>query len=100
MGEVIQIASDRSPERISLEPSGVQEPVRNRRLFQRLLRVFAVDRAVAAAVLGRLWQSIAGILTLIIVLRYFTPTIQGYFQTFLSLVALQAFVELGLLGVI
>jgi O-antigen/teichoic acid export membrane protein len=69
-------------------------------LLHRFLHLFAVDRAVAVAVLGRLWQSFAGLLTLFFILRFFTPTIQGYFQTFLSLIALQAFVELGLLGVI
>lgn len=52
------------------------------------------------AFLGRLWQSAAGLATLFFVVRYFSPTIQGYFQTFLSLIALQAFFELGLLGVI
>ena len=60
-----------------------------------LLRRFEVDRAVAFAVLTRLWQSLTGPVTLLLMSRYFTPEVQGYYYTFASLLALQSFLELG-----
>ncbi|HEX9964282.1 MAG TPA: hypothetical protein VGB04_04785 [Allosphingosinicella sp.] len=72
--------------------------------FDRLRRSaserLAIDRVLLVAFMARLWQSFAGLGTLFFVIRYFSPDTQGYFQTFLSLIALQSFVELGLLAVI
>jgi O-antigen/teichoic acid export membrane protein len=71
-----------------------------KRLLASIARALGIDGAVAVAFAGRLWQSVAGLGTLFFVIRYFSPDTQGYFQTFLSLVALQSFFELGLLAVI
>ena len=72
--------------------------------FDRLRRAaserLAIDRVLLVAFMARLWQSFAGLGTLFFVIRYFSPDTQGYFQTFLSLIALQSFFELGLLAVI
>jgi O-antigen/teichoic acid export membrane protein len=55
------------------------------------------EPALFIAIAGRVWQSLAGLLTLYFVVVYFTPEIQGYHQTFVSLVALQSFFELGVM---
>lgn len=71
-----------------------------RRLWARPRRPAAVDRASAFAVLWRAWMLITGPVTLLLIARFVTPDVQGYYYTFASLVALQSFVELGLFTVI
>jgi len=60
-----------------------------------LLRQAEVDRAVLFGLLTRFWQMLTGPVTLLFIARYFKPEIQGFYYTFASLLALQAFVELG-----
>lgn len=50
--------------------------------------------------LGKAWLAGAGPLTALFVAYSFSPVIQGYYYTFLSLLALQIFLELGLTSVI
>ncbi len=63
------------------------------------LRTFArrieMDRAVSYAILARAWGFAAGPVTALLVASKFTPTIQGFYYTFVSILALQTFVELG-----
>lgn len=47
------------------------------------------------AVLVRGWQLAAGPVSLLLIAAFFTPELQGWYYTFSSLLALQAFVELG-----
>ena len=54
-----------------------------------------VDRAVAFAVLAKVWGLFAGPVTLFLISIYLSPEMQGFYYTFLSLIALQSFVELG-----
>lgn len=60
-------------------------------------RLLSLEPALLIAFGARIWQTIAGLGTLFFIIRYFTPEIQGYYQTFLSLLALQSFLELGIL---
>lgn len=62
-----------------------------------LRRFTGLEPAIFVALAARIWQSLAGLMTLYFVVRYLSPTIQGYYQTFLSLIALQSFLELGIL---
>lgn len=49
------------------------------------------------AILGyRAWQSIAGLVTLVCITHFLTPTEQGYYYTFASLAALQIVLDMGL----
>ena len=61
---------------------------------------FGVDRAIAYALLSKLWLLFAGPITLYLISLYLTPEMQGFYYTFLSLVALQVFIELGFYVVI
>jgi hypothetical protein len=61
-----------------------------------MLNRMEVDRAVFYSVAARAWQFVAGPVTLLLIVSYFTPQLQGYFYTFASLLALQVFVELSL----
>ncbi len=54
-----------------------------------------IDRATLYAMANRLWGSASGLLTAVLVAWFFTPELQGYYFTFLSLLTLQTFVELG-----
>ena len=60
------------------------------------LRLWAgVDRPVFYTGLGQTWSLFSGPITIYLVTQCFTPTTQGYFYTFGSIIALQAFLELG-----
>jgi len=54
-----------------------------------------IERATVYAMANRLWGSASGLLTAVLVAAFFTPELQGYYFTFLSLLTLQTFVELG-----
>jgi hypothetical protein len=58
-------------------------------------RWIGLDRAIAYTVMGRFWQGIAGIMTVVLIARFLTPSEQGYYYTFFSIVALQIVFELG-----
>lgn len=65
------------------------------RLRQFLRDRLEMDWAVVYAVASRAWQMGAGVVTLLLVARFFTREMQGYFYTFWSLVGLQWLLELG-----
>ena len=64
-------------------------------LFSRLKHATGLDRAIAFTVLARGWTTLAGVLTVVLIARFLTPSEQGYYYTFSSLVALQVVFELG-----
>jgi hypothetical protein len=79
-------------------PLGTSAPAILSRLadaLQNLLHHAGVDRAVIFAVLTPAWQIATGPITLLLIARYLTPEQQGFFYTFISLLALRTFVELG-----
>jgi O-antigen/teichoic acid export membrane protein len=55
-----------------------------------------MDRAVLYAILARIWGFAAGPVSAILIATQFTPTTQGFYYTFGSIMALQTFAELGL----
>ncbi len=61
-----------------------------------LLRFLAFDRAIAYSMMLKLWQALAGLVSIFLVVRYFSLEAQGFYYTFASLIALQSFLELGL----
>lgn len=75
--------------------SRMESPSPFDRLLVRLGGLLGLDRAVLFTILARGWSSLAGIATLILIARFLTPSEQGYYYTFYSLVALQIVFELG-----
>lgn len=71
-----------------------------RSIPQRLKAIAGLDFHVFTTVLFRAWGILAGALTLILLPLWLSPTQQGYYYTFASLLALQVFFELGLSQVI
>ena len=63
--------------------------------IHRIRHAFGVDRAIAFTVLARTWSSLAGLVTVALISKFLTPEAQGYYYTFVSLVALQIVFELG-----
>lgn len=61
-----------------------------------LLDRLSFDRAVMFGILSRCWSLISGPVTALLITTNFTPELQGYYYTFLSIIALQIFAELGL----
>ncbi|OGT12483.1 MAG: hypothetical protein A3J49_05700 [Gallionellales bacterium RIFCSPHIGHO2_02_FULL_57_16] len=68
--------------------------------FNRFLRAIDSDRAVLWGLSGKMFAAFVGPVTAILIAYCFSPELQGYYYTFLSLAAMQIFVELGLSGVI
>jgi hypothetical protein len=60
-----------------------------------LIHWVGLDRAIVYTVMARFWSSLAGVVTLLLITRFLTPSEQGYYYTFYSLVALQVVFELG-----
>ncbi len=63
--------------------------------FIKILKWLEVDRAVMFAVLSKVWSLFAAPITLLLISIYLDPEVQGLYYTFLSLIALQTFIELG-----
>jgi len=76
-----------------LENSVALYPVNS--LKHRLLHWVGLDRAILYTITGRVWSGLAGLVTLVVIARFLTPSEQGYYYTFNSLVALQIVFELG-----
>ncbi len=81
--------------------AGPQEPDRSidpRAL--RLARRLGISRAVFYSILNRGWQVLAGPVTVLVIVRYYSTDEQGYYYAFLSILAMLNFFELGLSGVV
>ena len=62
---------------------------------RRVRHILGMDRAVSFTVLARTWNILSGALTIILIAHFVSPTEQGYYYTFASLVSLQVVFELG-----
>lgn len=69
-------------------------------LIIKLLKSVGVDCAVGYTVLGRIWNALAGMISLTVVAAFLSPEGQGYYYTFGNVIAMQVFFELGLTNVI
>lgn len=65
-----------------------------------LVARLGIDQAVFYALLARGWRVVGGVISLLLIAKCLTPETQGYYYTFQSLIALQVFVELGLVVVV
>jgi hypothetical protein len=63
--------------------------------LRRFVNRLEVDQAVFYALCLRLWQFLAGPISMLLIGLFFSPDMQGYYYTFASLIALQSFFELG-----
>ncbi len=61
-----------------------------------LMRFAELDRAIFYGIVHKLWQAGTGPLTALLVIVCFSPEMQGFYYTFLSMLMLQVFAELGL----
>jgi hypothetical protein len=60
----------------------------------------AFDPAVLYGFATRIWTIAAGLVNLLLIARFFSPAVQGFYYTFASLLGWTAFLELGLATVI
>lgn len=66
----------------------------------RALYKAGIDRAVAYTLVSRGWTLLSGVVSLALLTRYLTPVQQGFYYTFINILAIQVFFELGLSTVI
>lgn len=71
-------------------------PPRQRSAARRFLNRLEVDRAVFFAIAARGWQVLAGPITLLLIVQFFSPEMQGIFYAFSFLLAFSTLAELGL----
>jgi O-antigen/teichoic acid export membrane protein len=67
-----------------------------KKLRVKVFHLLGIDRAVFFAISGKIWTMVAGLITTLLIASFFPPELQGYYYTFLSVLALQVFAELGL----
>lgn len=77
-----------------LPPSGVKARILV------LFRKIGLDWAILYTILERAWSSVASLVSIFFITRFFTIDEQGYYYTFNSLIGMQVFFELGLTFVI
>ncbi|OAI51418.1 hypothetical protein AYO47_07145 [Planctomyces sp. SCGC AG-212-M04] len=73
-----------------------ETPPRQRSAARRFLNRLEVDKAVFFAIAARAWQVLAGPITLLLIVQFFTPEMQGIFYAFSFLLAFSTLSELGL----
>lgn len=61
-----------------------------------LARKFGVDRAALLVIMGRGWGVVDRLVTLVLITKFMTAEIQGFYYTFASVLSLGIFFELGL----
>lgn len=77
-----------------------ESPTPRRSWLRRLINRLEVDRATFFSIAARVWQLLAGPVSMVLITVSFTPEVQGFYYMFASLMALQGLVELGLHAVI
>ena len=70
------------------------------KLINKLLNYLGIDGAIFYTSLGRILQGLGGIITLILISKSMSKEEQGFYYTFMSVLALQMFFELGLNGIL
>ena len=66
------------------------------RVNLKLINSLSIDRAVFFAVATKIWSMGSGLITSLLIASFFSSEIQGFYYTFMSVLALQVFAELGL----
>ncbi|MGH8046036.1 MAG: hypothetical protein ACREKL_02210, partial [Chthoniobacterales bacterium] len=67
------------------------------KIIKLLASKVGINRAIGYNMVGQAFSVIAGPINMVMIARYFTPDMQGYYYTFNSLLGLQAFLEMGIL---
>jgi uncharacterized membrane protein len=75
--------------------TGDHSTARRTSVIARIKHATGLDRAIGFTILARGWSTLAGVLTVLLIARFLSPSEQGYYYTFSSLVALQVVFELG-----
>ena len=59
------------------------------------LMLLGIDRAIAYTLVGRVWQIITGVLTLLFLVKFLSPAEIGFYYTFGSILAFQSIFDFG-----
>ena len=64
------------------------------------LEIFGIDGAIFYTSSSQIISAIGGLITVFLIASFMTPATQGFYYTFVSVLAIQTFFELGLGGII
>lgn len=70
------------------------------RILQKIIHRGGIDEAVAFTLLGRGWYAFSGLITLVLLTRNLSRAQQGFYFTFIDILGMQVFFELGLAHVL
>lgn len=68
--------------------------------LKKIFSLFGIDTAIFFNILSRILSSFGGLITLLLITKFLSLEEQGYYYTFLSIIAVNIFFELGLNSVI
>lgn len=66
----------------------------------KLFRRLQITRATVYGIGSTAWRFLAGPVTAVLILSFFTPELQGYYYTFSSILAMQVLFELGFANIV
>ena len=64
--------------------------------MKKIFLFFGIDKSISYVLLGRGCTVLSGVATLFFIAKYLSPELQGYYFSFLSIIAFQVVFELGL----
>ena len=62
--------------------------------------LLGIEKAIIFSVIGKIWLMGGGLVTTLLIAKWFSPALQGYYYTFTAVLAFQVFAELGLTTII
>lgn len=71
------------------------DEIKRRSLPRRILNRLEVDRATFYGIATRYWKLVAGPVTALLIVKFFSEDVQGFFYAFSSVIVLQTFFELA-----
>ena len=77
-----------------------QTPKRLLDPLRKLANLFGVSHAILYSLITRVWQVLAGPVTIILIAQFYSLDEQGFYYAFASILAMQSFFELGFFNVI
>ena len=70
------------------------------RFITKILNTLGIDGAILYTIFARVIQASGGIITVFLIARFLSKEEQGFYYTFVSVLAIQIFFELGLGGIL
>jgi O-antigen/teichoic acid export membrane protein len=68
--------------------------------LRKTAELLQMDRTVVYGIIANSWTLLNGLVTLLLIIRFFSSEMQGYYYTFSTIIALKVFIETGFSAVV